>query len=153
MRAIMLAAGCCLFLSAQAGTIYKCSEAGRTVYREQPCAGTGSVLAVPPAPAPDPASAARQERARALVADIDARKADESALAERDARDAARRQQREAQERERHCSRLRVKHQADAERDGRAIARARGPAKDWAERQARDNDRQRAQAMKAECPA
>lgn len=152
MRAFIFLTACCLWLPAQAGDIYKCSEGGRTVYREQPCNGAGAVLSMPPAPRPDPDFEARQARARNLVADIEARDAEQDALDERDARDAARRQQRQAEDRARHCLALRQRHQAESEREGRAIARNRGQARAWAEQDARSNERLRARALANECP-
>lgn len=151
--AIAALAACC-WLPAQAGTIYKCTEGGRTAYGDRPCAsGRASELAVQAAPPPDPELAARLQRQRALAQDIDARRAAQAASDERDARDAARRQERQAHERRRQCERLRLQHEAAAEGEQRALARARGAHRAREQSRARDNERKRAGIMAEQCPA
>ena len=153
MRVLLLCVAFGLQLSAQAGTIYKCTEGGRTTYGDRPCKGSGATLAVQPAPPPDPAFEARQERARALVGAIDARRAEQAAHDDALARDAARRQQQQTQDKARYCTQLRLRQQAAAEQDGRAIAIARRENKGFMEQRARYNDRQRASEMAAQCPS
>ena len=153
MRALLFCAALGLNLTAQADTIYKCTEGGRTTYGDRPCKGSGGTLAVQPAPPPDPAFAARQERARALADDIDAEHAEQDAHERQLAQDAARHRQRQADDQARACDGLRQRHQAAAERDGRAIATTRGPLNTRLVQRARDNARQRAQEMAKQCPS
>jgi hypothetical protein len=155
MRALIFFAALGLSLTVQAGTLYKCTEAGRTTYGDRPCAGAAGskAFAVRPAPPPDPALEERQARARTLVADIDAKRAAQDARDERDARDAARRGQQQAQEKRSHCDRLRLQHDAAAVEDGRAVIRARGLQKDVQADMAKYNERHRAKVMATQCPA
>jgi hypothetical protein len=80
---IVLCATCCAVCRlVTAGTVYKCHEGTHVSYADRPCPGAGAPLALPPAPAPDPAQAARLTAARTALAAIDRTRA---AQAERDA--------------------------------------------------------------------
>lgn len=137
-----------------AGTMYKCTEGGRTTYGDRPCAG-GRVaeLAVQEAPPPDPELEARLARQRALAQDIDARNAAQTAREERETRDAARREEREAQDKRRFCEQLHLQHEAADANEQRAIARAHARQKDMEDYRARENRRKRAKVMAERCQA
>jgi len=139
----------CLCQEARADTVYKCVEGGRTTYTDRPCPASGKTrtLAVQAAPAPDPDNAARQERARAVLEDLDAERARKATLEERDARDADRRRQQAASDRRR-CDNLRLQ-QKWAEEDA---ARGAGPARGPEQERARARARRQAEALAAQCP-
>lgn len=151
MRTLFFLAACCLWTAAQASTIYKCSDGGRTVYRERPCSGAGAALDLPPAPAPDPHFEARQQRAHAMAADIDARNARDAVLADREAREAFARRQHVEQDQRRRCAQMRIRHREQQIADDRRLDRAQGRPREWARQDAADNARRRAAEFKTEC--
>jgi len=85
---IVLCAACCAMCRlATAGTVYKCHDGAHVSYADRPCPGAGALLALPPAPQPDPVQAARLAAARTALAAIDGARA---VQAERDAHDVER---------------------------------------------------------------
>jgi hypothetical protein len=125
---------------AAANTIYKCLDGGKVSYTDRPC-GNGAVkLNVPAAPAV-PEAAERMARQRALLQDIEARRAKEE---EQEAR-AALQAQRAAGVQRKRCDKLRLQHKW-LEED---LARA---GRDEAER-TRTKARRQAELLAMECPA
>jgi hypothetical protein len=95
-----LACAALLLYAAVAGaqTVHKCTVDGKVSYSQQPCTvGTASVIAVPEAPAADPATAAELKRMRregaALEKDRHKREQSDEREAERAGRAAAARHQ------------------------------------------------------------
>lgn len=95
-----LACAALLLYTAAAGaqTVHKCTVDGKVSYSQQPCtAGTASVIAVPEAPAADPATTAELKRMRresaALEKDRHKREQSDEREAERAGRAAAARHQ------------------------------------------------------------
>jgi hypothetical protein len=95
-----LACAALLLYAAAAGaqTVHKCTVDGKVSYNEQPCtAGTASVIAVPEAPAANPATAVELKRMRresaALEKDRHKREQSDEREAERAGRAAAARHQ------------------------------------------------------------
>jgi len=72
---VLCAACCAVCRLATAGPVYKCHDGARVSYADHPCPGAGAPLALPPAPQPDPAQAARLAAARTALAAIDAARA------------------------------------------------------------------------------
>lgn len=141
LRALTMLTACALCQAAAADTIYKCSEAGRISYSDRPCGRGATELAVPEAPAPDPEAAARLERGRAALRDIEKERAARALVEEREAA----RARREAAGLRRRCDKLRL-HQQWAEEDAR---RSTGAALEAA----RIKARRQAEALAVECPA
>jgi len=149
---IMLAAAACWSLPVQAGTMYKCTEGGRTTYTDAPCAtGRVAALAVEEAPPPDPELAARLARQRALAQDIDARNAAQAAGYEQEARYAGRRDGLLERETRQYCAQLREQHKAIDAEEQRAILEAPGTRKGLERARARENWRQRDRVMAERC--
>ncbi|MFC0251794.1 DUF4124 domain-containing protein [Massilia consociata] len=141
LKHLTFALACLLCQAATAGTIYKCTEAGKTVYSDRPCGSASRVLAVDAAPADPAAAAARLAREQALLKQIEGERA---AREEQEARAAARAHKAALLERRR-CDKLRLQRRwADED-----IARA---GRDEAER-ARIKARRQAEVLAMECPA
>jgi hypothetical protein len=105
MKTMLTIAALLFAAAAQAQTIHKCTHEGKVTYSEAPCErGTGSVLAVPGAPAPDPQSRtalrAQQKEAKLLEKERKAREA------QQDREDA--RQDKAAANKRRRCDKLRL---------------------------------------------
>ena len=76
----VLCATCCAMCRlATAGAVYKCHDGAHVSYADRPCPGAGAPLALPPAPQPDPAQAARLAAARTALAAIDGARTAEAA--------------------------------------------------------------------------
>jgi hypothetical protein len=143
IRHITVVAACALCNPAGAGeAIYKCTEGGKVMYSEHPCArGKTVALPVPAAPAPSPEAAQQLARARAAVAALEQERAAREAREEREAA----RQRRAAAAQGRKCARLRLQRKwADED-----LARATGAAAEAA----RIKARRQAEALAVECPA
>jgi hypothetical protein len=130
--------------TATAGTIYKCTEGGRTSYHDRPCGRGAVALKVQAAPAPSPDALERLARERALLQEIEDARADQDKreAQERRAHDRARRS---AEAQRRRCDRLRLQRKWADEDSARAD-------RDESER-ARTKARRQAEALAVECPA
>ena len=139
---LVLCSTCCAVCqSATAGTVYKCHDGAHVSYADHPCAGAGTLLALPPAPAPDAAQATRLAAARAALATIERTR---TAQAERDALEFER-AARAALALRKRCDKLRL--QAGwADED---LARS----SDENKATARIKARRQAEALAVECPA
>ncbi|MEH6437435.1 DUF4124 domain-containing protein [Massilia sp. DD77] len=141
---ILIACTCALCQPATAGKLYKCNEGGRTSYGDQPCRGATTELAVPEAPPPDPEAAARLERGRATLQQIDKERSARERIEEREAA----RARREALSARRRCDKLRLQGKW-AEEDLRRSGGNGGAALEAA----RIKARRQAEALAVECPA
>jgi hypothetical protein len=137
MKTMLTIAALLFAAAAQAQTIHKCTHEGKVTYSEVPCEhGSGSVLAVPAAPAADPHAKAllrqQQKEAKALEKDRKVREA------RQDREDA--RHDRLAAETRRRCGKLQQDHKWANEDVRRAspqsVDAARLKAKRAAERMA-----------------
>ena len=139
---IVLCAACCAMCRlATAGTVYKCHDGAHVSYADRPCPGAGALLALPPAPQPDPVQAARLAAARTALAAIDGARA---VQAERDAHEFER-AGRAALALRKRCDKLRLQARwADED-----LARS----SDAAQAVARIKARRQAEALAVECPA
>lgn len=120
-RLIPTLAACAAFSCASAQTIYKCTVDGKPAYGDRPCtAGAVTELAMPPAPAPDPETAARLARQRVMAMHPSERELREERAAERELQ----RVRRAAASQRIKCDRLRLRHQWTQEDVRRAGSRA-----------------------------
>ncbi|NRR31218.1 DUF4124 domain-containing protein [Oxalobacteraceae bacterium] len=127
---------------AQAQTVYKCTVDGKISYSESPCAaGTGTVLAVPDAPAP-PAPSAKAEL-KQLKKEADRLEKERHRKEAYEARDEDR-AARDADIRYKKCGQLRQK-QKWAEEDARGATLQNSEA-------ARRKARRAAETVALECP-
>ena len=145
LAALLLMALIVLARTSNAQTVYRCSIAGKTEYRDQPCPdGRGGALAVAPAPRPDPSGQQQLRRQEALLADLLRQRREREAREAREAKQEARASRAGAALRQR-CAKLALQ-QRWAEED---IAAASSRTRDHLRRKA-----QRHAAMaKLECPA
>ena len=128
--------------SAAAQTMYKCSEGGTLSYSDRPCtSGVAGVLAVTPAPAPDPITAERLARQHALAQQLTLRDVLEDAAA----RQEQQRARRAASSQKIKCDRLRLRQQWAREDVGTASRKSSAAAERKARRQA--------QVTALECPS
>jgi hypothetical protein len=131
---------CLLCAPAAADTIYKCVEAGKVSYNDRPCAGNTVELKVPAAGAA-PEAAQRLARQRALLQEIEDKRAKEE---DHEAR-AARQAQRAAEVQRKRCDKMRLQGKwatEDLARAGRIEAE-----------HARIKARRQAELLAMECPA
>ncbi|GAB3452357.1 hypothetical protein GCM10027321_00940 [Massilia terrae] len=147
VRTILLAAACAQAQPALAQAIFKCTEHGKTEYRDRPCAD-GVQLQAPPAPAVAPAPP-RGDREMLLEMEKlrltqELRAERQRTTAAREARAQAREQRAEDAQRKR-CAKLRLKQKWSSE----DRARLTGAAASGAERKARRD----AETLAVECPA
>lgn len=141
LRHLSMLTTCALCQAAAAGTIYKCVEGGRTHYTDRPCAGAGTELALPAAPAPDLDAAARLARNRAALLELEKLRAARELREEREAV----RARREATALRRRCDKLRLEHKWAQEDQRRSSGEAAEKAAIKARRQA--------EALAVQCPA
>jgi len=137
-------AACALLthVCAAAETIHKCTVDGKLSYGDRPCtAGVASTLAVTPAPAPDPDTAARLARQRVLAMHLSARDVANEQRAEQERE----RAQRSKAGRQIKCDRLRLRHGWTEDDLRRAGAKATEATRIKARRQA--------QSLALECPS
>ena len=138
---VSMAILCLASSAAAAGTIYKCKEAGRTSYHDQPCGHGAVAMNVQATPAPAPEALQRLARERALLQEIeDAR----SAREEQAAREGAQAKRAAAAARRR-CDKLRLRQKWA----GEDRARLTGAALDAARVKARRD----VENLAVECPA
>lgn len=136
---------CALCSAASAQTIHKCSVGGKVAYSDRPCLdGGGSRLAVPVAPAPDPAAAKELQRQKALLAQLQKERGVREVQDAKNARADARASQAAGARRQR-CANMRQQQRWAAE----DAAKAAGPGTESLKRKA---DRQ-GQAVALACPA
>ncbi|MFC5460703.1 DUF4124 domain-containing protein [Massilia niabensis] len=147
MGRIMAVMAACLLASGVAGgagaqPVYKCTVGGKVSYADQPCAhGTATVLSVPPAPADAGKAAAKLERDKARLAELEKGRHARAVLEDRERERAARAAATQRQK----CERLRLKARwlnEDLARAGREAAHA-----------ARLKAKRQAEALAVECPA
>ncbi len=135
-------AACAVLASASAQTMYKCADGARVSYGDRPCtSGTASVVAIVPAPAADPETAARLARQHALAQQLTLRDVLEDAAV----RQEQQRLRRAAASQKTKCDRLRLRHQWAREDVGIAPKKSSAAAERKARRQA--------QALALECPS
>ena len=137
----VLCATCCAMCRlATAGTVYKCHDGAHVSYADHPCPGAGAPLALPPAPQPDPAQAARLAAARTALAATDGAR---TAQAARDAHDLER-ASRAALALRKRCDKLRLQARwtnedlANSTDEAKAVARIKA--------------RRMAETLAVECP-
>ena len=122
--------------------VYKCTVDGTTTYGDMPCGGAPSVeLAVPSAPAPDPAGQRERERQAGVLARLQEQRIGREVAAAREQE----RARRAAANQERRCAKLRLR-QRWLDEDG---ARANGKQRDALGLKAHRHR----QEMALECPA
>ena len=143
-RIMAVTAACLLAASAavQSQTVYQCTADGKVSYGEHPCAhGVARALPRTTAPGDPAAAAARLERDKARLAQLERAR---NAQAQADERAHARAARAAALQR-RTCERLRLQAAWAAEDAARATRQAAGAARLKAQRQE--------QALAVECPA
>jgi hypothetical protein len=140
-RFIPALAACALCQAAAAQAIYKCSVDGKISYGDQPCTSGQSIeLAVPKAPAPQPALA-QAERARTSMLQLEKLRLARELAEQREQARAARVFATHRQK----CNRLRLQRKwADED-----LARANGARMEAA----RIKARRQAESLAVECPA
>ena len=143
LRHLPILTVCALSQAAAAASIYKCGEGGKISYSDRPCRGA-TELAVPAAPAPDTEAAARLERQRATLQELQKTRAAGAALEQREAE----RARRAAAGQRRRCDKLRLQGKW-AEEDLRRNSVAGGAALEAA----RIKARRQAEVLAVECPA
>ena len=137
---IVIIAGLATGAPASAQAIYKCSNAGKVTYSEQPCSnGVQATIDVPAAPPPDPELMERLARQKALAESLETERREGAAQAAKAARPIVTR----ASPRQQRCEKLRLQLKW-AEQDLRKTA---GPATE----PLRLKVERQAQAMAVEC--
>lgn len=127
--------------AASAQTVYKCTMDGKITYGERPCQdGSTALIAVPHAPAADPAAAADLKRMRKEAKELEKERRQREAADERELARAGK----EAAARNRRCGKLRLdKKWADDEVRGALVQNLD---------RAKTRARQAADRLALECP-
>ena len=146
MRLLLLIVPCLLSAAAQAQSVYKCTENGKTSYGDRPCAhGTSKALPPPPAGiSPADTMGPQGGDARTLLELEKARIAREKEQAKEERAQA--KQNRAAYAKRQKCEKLRLRHKWAEEDLARTVHGPRHEA-------ARIKLRRQREALAVECPA